>query len=298
MRSHSHNSTGVSTIEDFFPVGFPEPNIQKNLWKIGVEILNLPQGEVPQEVTLNNHTIGINLGPSHKIEQTIDGRYLTATIFPGCVGIFPYQLPMWSRWDRDIKHLYIHLEPTLLSRHSQELFDDDNVELIPSLTANTDLLIQHLSIAMKNEIAHSRHKNGTRVYVQSMADALSVHLLQNYSTRTKPIKPYSGGLSPQNLKLVKDYINDNLSHELCLDGLAKVTRLSRYHFSRAFKQSMGITPHQYIIQQRVERAKQLLLQNQMTIADIALACGFTHQSHLNRHFKGLTGVTPKNFLKS
>ncbi|MEG4942592.1 helix-turn-helix transcriptional regulator [Microcoleus sp. F4-D5] len=80
--------------------------------------------------------------------------------------------------------------------------------------------------------------------------------------------------------------------------LAGIAQLSPYYFSRAFKQSVGISPHQYVIQQRVERAKQLLLQGNMSLYEIAIACGFTHQSHLTRHFKRLTGVTPKTLLKS
>ena len=98
--------------------------------------------------------------------------------------------------------------------------------------------------------------------------------------------------------MVTDYISDRLDRELSLNELAAIAQLSPYHFSRAFKQSTGISPHQYVIQQRIERAKQLVLQGKMSLADIAIACGFSHQSHLNRHFKRITGVTPKNLLKS
>ena len=71
--------------------------------------------------------------------------------------------------------------------------------------------------------------------------------------------------------------------------------MSPSYFSRLFKQSTGYAPHQYVIRCRVERAKKLLLQEKLTIADIAYSLGFAHQSHLNRHFKRLVGVTPKKF---
>jgi AraC family transcriptional regulator len=124
------------------------------------------------------------------------------------------------------------------------------------------------------------------------------HLLRNYSAHSHQSVRDLGGLSPTQLKLVMDYINDRLAQELGLEELAAIAQLSAYHFCRSFKRSTGFTPHQYVIRQRVERAKRLLKEGKLGIAGVAVACGFTHQSHLNRHFKRLTGVTPKKFSNS
>jgi AraC family transcriptional regulator len=105
-------------------------------------------------------------------------------------------------------------------------------------------------------------------------------------------------LPKQKLRQVTDYIEQHLEDDLGLVELATLVQMSPSYFSSLFKKATGLAPHQYVIQQRIERAKQLILQGELSIAEIAYRLGFTHQSHLSRHFKRLVGVTPKAFLKS
>lgn len=99
------------------------------------------------------------------------------------------------------------------------------------------------------------------------------------------------------LKVI-EYINEHLQYNLRLAEIAAIAKFCEFYFCRLFKQSMNMSVHQYVIQQRVERAKQLLLQGQMPIIDVAYKSGFANQSYLNLHFKRLTGVTPKTVLEN
>lgn len=103
------------------------------------------------------------------------------------------------------------------------------------------------------------------------------------------------GLPPHKLQKVLDYIRSNLSQELSLEQLANQIGLTPFYFARLFKQSTGNSVHQYVIHQRVERAKQLLKQSELAIADVAIECGFANPSHLALHFKRIVGVSPKQF---
>ncbi|KAF3885046.1 MULTISPECIES: helix-turn-helix domain-containing protein [Nostocales] len=133
--------------------------------------------------------------------------------------------------------------------------------------------------------------------INSLTVALAVYLIRR-SSKTPPKIPTVGdGLSRNALEKALNYINTHLDGEVTLSKLAEVVGMSQYYFCRLFKQSMGISPYQYLLQQRVERAKQLLEQRKFSIADIALQCGFSNQSHLNRHFKRIVGMTPFMFLK-
>jgi AraC family transcriptional regulator len=101
------------------------------------------------------------------------------------------------------------------------------------------------------------------------------------------------GLTHTQLQQVLDYIHAHLDRDLSLAELAEVINISPTYFASLFKQAIEVSPHQYVVQQRVERAKLMLSKTDLAIADIALQVGFSSQSHLNQQFKRLTGMTPK-----
>ncbi len=106
------------------------------------------------------------------------------------------------------------------------------------------------------------------------------------------VNPQRGGLSPRHLRRARDFIVEHLAEDICLDDLAELTGLSCKHFVRAFKQSTGLPPHQYLIAQRVEAAKRRLVNAGASLADIAIQCGFTDQSHFTATFRKAVGVPP------
>jgi AraC family transcriptional regulator len=111
-----------------------------------------------------------------------------------------------------------------------------------------------------------------------------------------PSSPESdAGLSQPTLAQALAYIEQHLDQSLSLEEIAADLNLSVYHFGRLFKQSTGQSPYQYVLQQRVERAKQLLMQPDLSITEVAIACGFSHAAHLAKHFRQHTGLTPTQF---
>ena len=106
------------------------------------------------------------------------------------------------------------------------------------------------------------------------------------------------GLSRAQRQKILNYIDQNLDQDLSLKKLAGCLQLSSHYFAHLFKQSMRISPHQYVITQRVEWAKRLLVQADISIAEIAYQVGFSNQAHLNRHFKRCVGITPGQFRRS
>jgi AraC-like DNA-binding protein len=113
------------------------------------------------------------------------------------------------------------------------------------------------------------------------------------TTTTATTKFKNKGLTRTQLQQVLDYIQTHLDRDLSLAELAETLNFSPTYFATAFKQASDISPHQYVIQQRVERAKLMLKKTDLAIADIALQVGFSSQSHLTQQLKRITGMTPK-----
>ena len=158
-----------------------------------------------------------------------------------------------------------------------------------------DLLIQQLGAAVVAELQQGRLPG--RLYIESLANVLTVHILRQYSAAGRYVRDVAACLPRNKLRLACDYINENIRQDLTLTEIAEAVGMSTYHFARLFKQSIGVTPHQYVIQCRVARAKHLLLQGELNIAEIAKSVGFFDQSHLTKHFKRIVGVTPKTILQ-
>ena len=107
-----------------------------------------------------------------------------------------------------------------------------------------------------------------------------------------------GGLPPRALRRVIDYIEAHLEKNISIQVLAEIAGLSMFHFARTFKQSEGMTPHDYVIRCRVRRAQDLLATTDMPLSEIALASGFSDQSHCARRFREELGITPSQYRRS
>lgn len=227
----------------------------------------------------------------HQLERRLDGKFKRYAHGNGRVDIIPALLNRWTNWDQEVEFSVIAICPTLLNQTTQELMQR-KIELIPQFSID-DPVIEQLALALKLEIQTGCLSG--RLYGESLGTALAARLVQNYAVSKPEFK--ASGLPQSQLERVIDYMQANFSHDLSILDLATLTRMSESHFSRSFKQSMGIAPYQYLMQQRVGRAKQLLKQQAISISDIALNCGFANQTHLTKVFRQMTGMTPKAYQK-
>lgn len=197
-------------------------------------------------------------------------------------------------WESTDEALMIAIEPTYLRKVAAEnnCPNSEHLELNPVVNGN-DRILDQIANGFFYEMTHS--KVGSTVFVEALVDMLTIHILRNYCNFSAKLEKRSGGLSASKLKLVTDYINDYLANPLKVEEVASLLEISHFHFSRLFKQSTGMTPHRYIMEQRVIKAKELLKNSALSFDDIARNCGFTHQSHMGRIFKEHTGTTPRRY---
>ena len=248
-----------------------------------------PAHEMPV-VSFQQHVFIVTVN-QYLTELKINNQFESKSTRRGDLILVPANMDYWSADITDSEYIVLTIEPQKLLQANQELIKGDAIELIPTFS-KPDAFIYGTAIALKQEL--ETNYNGCRLYAESLFNGLAVHLLHKYATSKPQIKEYKG-LAPFKLKQILELINDSLSEEISLLELASFLNLSQFHFCREFKKSVGVTPHHYIMQQRVKMAKRVLKQQDLPIAEVAVECGFSNQSHLGRVFKQHTGTTPRRY---
>jgi AraC family transcriptional regulator len=229
------------------------------------------------------------------IDQAIDGQTQRNLVGHNNAFILPAGAVHRCDWQQNIEFMFVGLDPHVFVQIGQELVSADRIELIPHFATIEDPLLQGILLTLKQEMMTSGLN--TPLFVDQLKTTLVMHLLRSYGVRKVKIATYSDGLPRHKLNQVLDYITAHLDQNLELEDLAQQVGMSQFYFSRLFKQSLGIPPHQYVIQQRVEKAKQFIQKGRLSLVEISLECGFANQGHLNRHFKRLVGVTPREMAR-
>jgi AraC family transcriptional regulator len=135
------------------------------------------------------------------------------------------------------------------------------------------------------------------VYAETLGLLLLWELRHAADPNDPRLKPVRGGLTGHQLRRIKEFVDAHLSKEIGISELAGLIGLSQFHFIRAFKHSVGLSPYQYVLSERISVAKEMLSEKDLSIADVALAVGFSGASQLNRVFRQLIGVTPTAFRR-
>ena len=206
------------------------------------------------------------------------------------------RLPFWVRSREPASFFAVAMDEAFVKHIWEMEFGQAGDFELKTAIGVQDLVISRIGLLGRKEL--SEGGIGGRLYAESLGTALAVHLLRQYSTSPRTPAIHKGGLASRPRQRVVDYINEHLQDELSLFELARIAKLSPHYFATVFKASTGISPHRYVIERRIDRACDLLRQDEKTISEIAYAVGFSSQSHLTANFRRTMGVTPRRFRQS
>jgi AraC family transcriptional regulator len=246
----------------------------------------------------DSHCLVLNLGAPLHLKVHFGKRTFEGRVRAGEVAIIPATSSWLCRAEGSHfrKALLLYLRPLFVRSAVGEFnFSYREIALTPQIGFRNKH-IHHMAISLLHELNEANVVG--RFYADSLAIGLAIQLVRHYSS-LKDVHVGQGGIAPHKLRKAIGLIDNHLANEVegrvALRVVAKEVGMSYFHFSRTFKQSMGMSPTNYIVERRIERAKKLLQETDLPISEIALRAGFSSQSHFTTSFRRLARATPKAF---
>lgn len=236
------------------------------------------------------HVIITYYGEPQEIAWRTGGERLLSTTRPGSITIIPQGYE--GDWDiaGPIGVSHVFLTDQRLRSSTEQIVRSGEVDLLARVGFD-DPIASRVMQMLSREVNVS--DPSSRLFVEQATDLLCTQLLRGHSSAaTLPANAPRRGLAGWQVRKVTNYMRDRLGMPIGLDDLAGIVGLSRFHFCTAFRQATGSTPHNWLVQLRVERARQLLSDPKLPITDIALAVGYETPSSFAASFRKVTGATP------
>jgi AraC family transcriptional regulator len=244
------------------------------------------------------HVVSLQLSGRRTITQRRNGRSLTQVTRAGTIIITPMGPEKeWSNGDQtDCEFLVINLSPSLLQRilEDRDVVPTQNVQLLDNF-GTRDLQLEGLALRLLEEFRSEEFASG--IYVEALATQIAIQLLRRYSTLRQLNVPQVRKLSRREFIRATEYIDENLCGDLTVSAIADAVSMSTSHFARAFKQSTGLSPHNYVLERRIEKAKALLRDTDLAMGEIANRIGFCAASHFSVAFARSVGATPRDYRR-
>jgi len=194
----------------------------------------------------------------------------------------------WHETGASTRLTFLYLAPEEL-----QVSGDAIASYVPRLHFE-DPLVWDTAVKLKNAIESGQAPS---LYLEALSSVLAYELSHPKRDIGRSASVSRGGLASWQKRAVVEYIEEHLCEQICLSTLARMVRLSQHHFCRAFKQSFGVPPHQYHVQQRMERAKLLLADREASVTDIGLTLGYSQTSSFSAAFRKTTGWTPSEYRR-
>lgn len=239
--------------------------------------------------------VSVHVGHAARMSCRRAGMSHTGSAVHGDIDIVPVGMPaFWQMHDEHDRAVLMAVSTDLLHQVADENGHSARDVELRNRFMTRDRQLENIAWAMKSELEMGSPSG--ELYLDGLALSAAARLIAGHSSVSVE-QPRYGGLDGRRLRRTLEYIEAHLADDLSLARLATAVEMSVSHFRAGFRESAGVAVHQYVIERRVERAKSLLMREGQSIAEIALASGFTHQSHMARHMQRTTGFSPLQMKK-